>query len=68
MEVNLRYQDDGHVLSITTVEGYLLSLQVQNREPVLLLVSDKSQQLVGPELLKANDSVELVLAAATTTH
>lgn len=51
------YKTDGHVLSIATAEGYLLSLVVYNKIPKLLLVDS---ELSGPEL-KENESAELVL-------
>ena len=61
LEVVIRYEDDGHVLSVIAAKGhYMISLIIQNRAPTLLLRGDTVQQVSGPEL-NESDSVELVL-------
>ena len=57
MEVVLLYKADGHILSIATAEGYLLSLIIDNKLPKLLL---GDSEMSGPEL-KENESANLVL-------
>ncbi len=57
MEVLLLYKADGHILSITTAEGYLLSLFIDNKLPKLILVDG---EVSGPEMME-NEPTELVL-------
>jgi hypothetical protein len=57
VEIILLYKADGHVLSITTAEGYLLSLFIDNKLPKLVLVDG---EVSGPELME-NEPTELVL-------
>lgn len=64
LEVVLLYKDDGHILSIGTAEGYLLSLVIQNKIPKFLLVGD---ELSGPKL-EEDDLTELVLIDTLNNH
>ena len=60
MEISIQYKDDGHVLSISTAEDFMISLIIQKKSPVLLLKGNVVEQVVnGPEL-KGNDSVDMV--------
>ena len=57
MEIILLYKADGHILTIATAEGYLLSLFIDNKLPKLLLGDG---EVSGPELME-NELAELVL-------